>query len=144
MKDGTLHITEHDRHRWNESQLFNITQEDGQGKINIHENEDFHVVLPQHTGLIHFTAESGALNGPGPSIRGIWTCNSEGNEGQIIAFDRANKTYRKSILGVNGRNGRNWKQQQGLKQKWMLMRTTPTFIFPNKNVKNGVADNYTS
>jgi len=99
VKDGTLHITEHDRHRWNESQLFNITQEDGQGKINIHENEDFHVVLPQHTGLIHFTAESGALNGPGPSIRGIWTCNSEGNEGQIIAFDRANKTYRKSIFG---------------------------------------------
>ncbi|MEC1262491.1 hypothetical protein P9D34_19100 [Bacillus swezeyi] len=101
LKDNTMHITVNERMKWNGSQIFNITNEDGQGKVFIGEADDFHVVLPQYTGLIHFTAAAGAQNGPDTAVRGIWTCDHTGSYGQAIAFDHANKTYRKAISGGN-------------------------------------------
>ncbi|MCY9263418.1 hypothetical protein MOF20_09365 [Bacillus haynesii] len=100
-KDQTRHVSEDERNKWNGSQLFNITGDNGQAKVYISAEDDFQTVLPQYTGLIHFTAASGALNGPGAAVRGIWTCNALGNYGQAIAFDNANRTYRKTISGGN-------------------------------------------
>ncbi|MFO6495043.1 MULTISPECIES: hypothetical protein [Bacillus] len=101
LKDHTRHITENERTTWNSSQIFNITGEDGQEKVYIGATDDFHAVLPQYTGFIHFTAAAGALNGPGTDVRGIWTCDDKGSYGQAIAFDHANRTYRKTISEGN-------------------------------------------
>ncbi|QII47238.1 hypothetical protein G3M81_07520 [Bacillus paralicheniformis] len=95
--DHERHITASERSKWDGSQIFNITSENGQGKVYIGVADDFHEVLPQYTGLIHFTAAGGASNSPGNAIRGIWTCNATGNYGQVIAFDNANRTYRKTV-----------------------------------------------
>ncbi|MCY8369536.1 hypothetical protein P9D36_18990 [Bacillus haynesii] len=95
--DNERHITASERSKWDGSQIFNITSENGQGKVYIGVADDFHEVLPQYTGLIHFTATGGASNSPGNAVRGIWTCNATGEYGQVIAFDNANRTYRKTV-----------------------------------------------
>lgn len=99
--DQTRHVTEDERNKWNGSQIFNITAENGQAKVYISSEDDYEIVLPQYTGLIHFTAASEATNGPGTAVRGIWTCNALGNYGQVIAFDNANRTYRKTLSAGN-------------------------------------------
>uniref|UniRef100_UPI00403F1EA6 terminase n=1 Tax=Bacillus sp. FSL K6-1003 TaxID=2954675 RepID=UPI00403F1EA6 len=96
-----IHVTQAEKDNWNNSQLFKVTADNGQAKINLSETDDFHEIVPKNTGMVHFTSMSKTLNGPGASVRGIWTINAAGNYGQIIAFDNANKTYRKTISGGN-------------------------------------------
>ncbi|QBJ81853.1 hypothetical protein C7M23_03445 [Bacillus subtilis] len=94
-----IHVTQAEKDKWNNSQLFKITADNGQGKLYLSETDDFHKIVPQNTGLVHFASAPNTLNGPGTSVRGIWTINATGNYGQIIAFDNTNKTYRKTISG---------------------------------------------
>ncbi|MEC1272682.1 terminase [Bacillus subtilis] len=94
-----IHVTQAEKDKWNNSQLFKITADNGQGKLYLSETDDFHKIVPQNTGLVHFASAPNTLNGPGTSVRGIWTINAIGNYGQIIAFDNTNKTYRKTISG---------------------------------------------
>ncbi|MEX2057353.1 terminase [Bacillus halotolerans] len=96
-----IHVTQAEKDKWNNSQLFKITADNGQGKLYLNETDDFHEIVPKNTGMVHFTSASNTVNGPGTSVRGIWTVNAMGNYGQIIAFDNANKTYRKTISGGN-------------------------------------------
>lgn len=96
-----IHVTQAEKDKWNNSQLFKITADNGQAKIYLSETDDFHEIVPKYTGMVHFTSMSKTVNGPGTSVRGIWTINATGNYGQIIAFDNANKTYRKTISGGN-------------------------------------------
>ncbi|MGG5776730.1 terminase [Bacillus subtilis] len=94
-----IHVTQAEKDKWNNSQLFKITADNGQGKLYLSETDDFHKIVPQNTGLVHFASAPNTLNGPGTSVRGIWTINATGDYGQIIAFDNTNKTYRKTISG---------------------------------------------
>ncbi|WP_375294391.1 terminase [Bacillus sp. TSO22] len=94
-----IHVTQSDKDKWNNSQLFKITADNGQGKLYLTETDDFHEIVPKNTGMVHFASAPNTLNGPGTSVRGLWTINAPGNYGQIIAFDNANKTYRKTISG---------------------------------------------
>ncbi|WP_420482345.1 terminase [Bacillus subtilis] len=94
-----IHVTKAEKDKWNNSQLFKITADNGQGKLYLSETDDFHKIVPQNTGFVHFASAPNTLNGPGTSVRGIWTINATGNYGQIIAFDNTNKTYRKTISG---------------------------------------------
>lgn len=96
-----IHVTQTDKDQWNNSQLFKVTADNGQAKIYLSETDDFHEIVPKYTGMVHFTSMLKTVNGPGTSVRGIWTINATGNYGQIIAFDNANKTYRKTISGGN-------------------------------------------
>ncbi|MCC2929513.1 terminase [Bacillus sp. LBG-1-113] len=96
-----IHVTQAEKDNWNNSQLFKVTADNGQAKINLSETDDFHEIVPKNTGMVHFTSMSKTLNGPGTSVRGIWTINVAGDYGQIIAFDNTNKTYRKTISGGN-------------------------------------------
>lgn len=96
-----IHVIQSDKDKWNNSQLFKVTADNGQAKIYLSETDDFHEIVPKNTGMVHFTSMSKTLNGPGTSVRGIWTINAAGDYGQIIAFDNANKTYRKTISGGN-------------------------------------------
>ncbi|TYS25028.1 terminase [Bacillus subtilis] len=96
-----IHVTQSDKDQWNNSQLFKVTADNGQAKIYLSETDDFHESVPQNTGLVHFASAPNTMNGPGTSVRGLWTINATGNYGQIIAFDNANKTYRKTISGGN-------------------------------------------
>ncbi|MGE0909660.1 terminase [Bacillus atrophaeus] len=95
--DQIRHISDSERTKWNGAQLFKITDDNGQGKIYVKETDDFHEIIPKYPGLVHFTSNVAAINGPGTAVRGIWTCNSKGTFGQVIAFDNANKTYRKTV-----------------------------------------------
>ncbi|WP_442893052.1 terminase [Bacillus sp. 0102A] len=99
--NSDIHVTQSDRDKWNNSQLFNITADNGQGKLYLSETDDFHEIVPKNTGMVHFTSASNTVNGPGTAVRGIWTINATGNYGQIIGFDNANKTYRKTVSGGN-------------------------------------------
>ncbi|WP_369877695.1 terminase [Bacillus subtilis] len=94
-----IHVTQAEKDKWNNSQLFKITADNGQGKLYLSETDDFHKIVPQNTGMVHFASAPNTVNGPGTSVRGLWTINTAGNYGQIIAFDNANKTYRKTISG---------------------------------------------
>ncbi|WP_412055476.1 terminase [Bacillus inaquosorum] len=96
-----IHVTQSDKDQWNNSQLFKVTADNGQAKIYLSETDDFHESVPQNTGLVHFASAPNTMNGPGTSVRGLWTINATGNYGQIIAFDNANKTYRKTISEGN-------------------------------------------
>ncbi|MCY7878956.1 terminase [Bacillus spizizenii] len=96
-----IHVTLADKDKWNNSQLFKVTADNGQGKLYLSETDDFHKIVPQNTGMVHFASAPNTVNGPGTSVRGLWTINATGNYGQIIAFDNANKTYRKTISGGN-------------------------------------------
>ncbi|QPZ41718.1 terminase [Bacillus halotolerans] len=96
-----IHVTQAEKDKWNNSQLFKITADNGQGKLYLNETDDFHEIVPKNTGMVHFTSASNTVNGPGTAVRGIWTVNATGNYGQIIAFDNTNKTYRKTISGGN-------------------------------------------
>ncbi|WP_390859563.1 terminase [Bacillus cabrialesii] len=96
-----IHVTQSDKDQWNNSQLFKVTADNGQAKIYLSETDDFHEIVPKNTGMVHFTSMTKTVNGPGTSVRGIWTINATGNYGQIIAFDNANKTYRKTISEGN-------------------------------------------
>ncbi|MCY8750944.1 terminase [Bacillus inaquosorum] len=96
-----IHVTQSDKDKWNNSQLFKVTADNGQAKIYLSETDDFHESVPQNTGLVHFASAPNTMNGPGTSVRGLWTINATGNYGQIIAFDNANKTYRKTISEGN-------------------------------------------
>ncbi|MED1124118.1 terminase [Bacillus atrophaeus] len=97
INDQIRHISDSERTKWNGAQLFKITDDNGQGKIYVKETDDFHEIIPKYPGLVHFTSNVAAINGPGTAVRGIWTCNSTGTFGQVIAFDNANKTYRKTV-----------------------------------------------
>ncbi|MFK2814889.1 terminase [Bacillus subtilis] len=106
-----IHVTQAEKDKWNNSQLFKITADNGQGKLYLSETDDFHKIVPQNTGLVHFASAPNTLNGPGTSVRGLWTINATGNYGQIIAFDNTNKTYRKTISG-------------GIWSDWIELETT--------------------
>ncbi|OIR62891.1 terminase [Bacillus sp. FMQ74] len=106
-----IHVTQAEKDKWNNSQLFKITADNGQGKLYLSETDDFHKIVPQNTGLVHFASAPNTLNGPGTSVRGLWTINATGNYGQIIAFDNTNKTYRKTISG-------------GIWSDWVELETT--------------------
>lgn len=97
ISDNTRHITAAERTKWDGGQLFKITSDDGQQLFYINATDDFHELLPRYKGFVHFTSHPNAINGPGTAVRGIWTCNSNGTHGQAIAFDNANKTYRKTL-----------------------------------------------
>lgn len=99
--DLIKHITAEEREKWNTSQLFKITNDDGQQLFYVNQNDDFHELLLKHKGFVHFTSHPNAGNSPGVAVRGIWTCNSNGTHGQVIAFDNANKTYRKTLSNGN-------------------------------------------
>ncbi|WP_420976314.1 terminase [Bacillus vallismortis] len=99
--NSDIHVTQSDKDKWNNSQIFKVTADNGQGKLYLSETDDFHEIVPKNTGMVHFTSASNTVNGPGTSVRGIWTINATGNYGQIIGFDNANKTYRKTIAGGN-------------------------------------------
>ncbi|TYS08374.1 terminase [Bacillus subtilis] len=96
-----IHVTQSDKDQWNNSQIFKVTADNGQAKIYLSETDDFHEIVPKYSGMVHFASMSKTVNGPGTSVRGIWTINATGNYGQVIAFDNANKTYRKTISGGN-------------------------------------------
>nr|WP_252686132.1 terminase [Bacillus vallismortis] len=99
--NSDIHVTKSDKDQWNNSQIFKVTADNGQAKIYLSETDDFHEIVPKYTGMVHFASMSKTVNGPGTSVRGIWTINATGNYGQVIAFDNANKTYRKTISGGN-------------------------------------------
>lgn len=106
-----IHVTQAEKDKWNNSQLFKITADNGQGKLYLSETDDFHKIVPQNTGMVHFASAPNTVNGPGTSVRGLWTINATGNYGQIIAFDNTNKTYRKTISG-------------GIWSDWVELETT--------------------
>ncbi|WP_026579450.1 hypothetical protein [Bacillus sp. SB47] len=99
--DLIKHITDEEREKWNASQLFKITNNDGQQLFYVNQTDDFHELLLKYKGFVHFTSHSNAGNSPGVAVRGIWTCNSSATHGQVIAFDNENKTYRKTLSNGN-------------------------------------------
>lgn len=116
-----IHVTQSDKDKWNNSQLFKVTADNGQAKINLSETDDFHEIVPKYTGMVHFTSLSKTVNGPGTSVRGIWTINATGNYGHIIAFDNANKTYRKTISGGNWSNWIELETTAGAEARYLIM-----------------------
>lgn len=86
-----------DQDKWNSGQLFTITNEFGSGKFHISNTDNFHEMLPNYNGFVHFTSDTSAVNGPGIALRGLWLCNRDGTQGSVIGVDNLNRTWRKNI-----------------------------------------------
>lgn len=100
-------VTEDEKDKWNNSQLYNITDDNGQGKFYISNTDDFHEVLLRNPGFSHLVSANAPTNGVGVAVRGIWTCNSTSTFGQVICFDNLNRTWRKTL--ANG-SWSNWER----------------------------------
>lgn len=98
-----LHTTAAEKNKWNTSQIWRITDDNGQVRVYINNSNDYHEVLPRYKGFTHFASDTSAINGPGVALRGFWVCNATGSYGSVVGFDNINRTWRKTV--ANGEWG---------------------------------------
>ncbi|WP_345911019.1 phage baseplate upper protein [Bacillus altitudinis] len=95
--DKKNHVTGEEKDKWNTSQIWRITDDNGQVRVYINNSNDYHEVLPRYKGFTHFFSDTSAINGPGVALRGFWVCNATGSYGSVVGFDNLNRTWRKTV-----------------------------------------------
>ncbi|MER3122654.1 hypothetical protein ABQG71_15795 [Bacillus altitudinis] len=95
--DKKNHVTGEEKDKWNTSQIWRITEDNGQVRVYINNSSDYHEVLPRYKGFTHFASDTSAINGPGVALRGFWVCNATGTYGSVVGFDNLNRTWRKTV-----------------------------------------------
>ncbi|WP_345912132.1 hypothetical protein [Bacillus altitudinis] len=129
--DKKNHVTGEEKDKWNTSQIWRITDDNGQVRVYINNSSDYHEVLPRYKGFTHFASDTSAINGPGVALRGFWACNAAGTYGQVLGFDNLNRTWRKTV--ANGK----WSSWERLLTAEDVAKSTfvDTYDFDNSSFK---------